>query len=88
MTIDTASAAKEILRKNNIDPIIYSVGPPKSTECVVIENIENIWCTYYWERGQKDPIVKHSTEADAVAYFLKKVLRVASLSSGKEIVLR
>lgn len=87
MKIDTVSSAEKLLRKSNIDPYIYSIGVPISTECVVIENINGIWCTYYWERGQKEPITKHANESDAVAYFLKKVVRVASLSGGKEIVL-
>ena len=87
MKIETASAAKELLQKNDINSTMYSVGPPISTECVVLENIDGVWCTYYWEKGRKDPITEHETEADAAAFFLQKVARVVSLTEGKEIVL-
>ena len=40
------------------------------------------------KKGEKSSLIEHAVEADAVAYFLKKVVRVASLSGGKEIVLR
>ena len=66
------------LKELHIPEEYYSLmigGLPNERLCLVCE--ENVWKVYYSERGEKNGLKIFETEADACAYFYKKMSKYA-----------
>jgi hypothetical protein len=68
MTLDEAL---QLLETKNVPKDLYVLnGALGGGECEGIEQTENIWTTYYSERGQKSNVREFDSESEAVAAWL------------------
>lgn len=69
---------KKTLDREKIDPRYYSLNgldDPNYYDRLILDNQNNQWLVYYYERGTKDDIRVFPTEEEACRYILQLLIR-------------